>query len=222
MYRFYMKQGDKQILLPVTPSKVTTKVGNNNKTSYILNHGEINLLRKIGLRELAFTVLLPHRQFSFVQTESGFQAPEYFLTAFREFKESCKPISLIIFRKLADGTLLFCDNMEFVMEDYTILEQGGEQGDFWVDIRLKEYRFAQSIIYDMKQTENGVIQITEMGKSRSDAQAVSGSTYQVKAGDTLWAIAKRYYGDGAKYSEVAKKNQISNPHVIQPGQILQM
>jgi nucleoid-associated protein YgaU len=36
----------------------------------------------------------------------------------------------------------------------------------------------------------------------------------------LWAIAKKYYGDGNKYTEIAKANNISNPNVISVGQKL--
>ena len=44
--------------------------------------------------------------------------------------------------------------------------------------------------------------------------------YTVKAGDTLWAIAKHFYGDGSKYTEIAKANNISNPDIIYAGQKL--
>ena len=50
MYRLYLKQDGKQILLPVTPSEIETKTGNRNKAVYILNFGEMNLAKKPGLR----------------------------------------------------------------------------------------------------------------------------------------------------------------------------
>ena len=45
-------------------------------------------------------------------------------------------------------------------------------------------------------------------------------TYTIVRGDTLWGIAKRYYGDGAQYPKIynANKNIISNPNLIYPGQ----
>jgi nucleoid-associated protein YgaU len=45
-------------------------------------------------------------------------------------------------------------------------------------------------------------------------------TYDVVSGDTLWAIAERFYGDGSKYQVIANANGISNPDLIHPGQVL--
>lgn len=44
--------------------------------------------------------------------------------------------------------------------------------------------------------------------------------YTVKKGDTLWAIAQKYYGNGNRYPEIAKANGISNPDRISVGQKL--
>jgi nucleoid-associated protein YgaU len=45
-------------------------------------------------------------------------------------------------------------------------------------------------------------------------------TYTVVAGDTLSKIAKREYGDGAKWKRIyeANKDTIKNPDLIYPGQ----
>lgn len=45
-------------------------------------------------------------------------------------------------------------------------------------------------------------------------------THTVESGDTLWAIAERFYGDGSKYQQIADANGIANPDLIQPGQEL--
>lgn len=46
--------------------------------------------------------------------------------------------------------------------------------------------------------------------------------YTVKSGDSLSAIAKREYGDAAKWRRIydANRDQISNPDLIHPGQEL--
>jgi hypothetical protein len=45
-------------------------------------------------------------------------------------------------------------------------------------------------------------------------------TYTVVSGDTLWAIAERFYGDGSRYQAIADASGVSNPDLIYPGQVL--
>lgn len=49
-------------------------------------------------------------------------------------------------------------------------------------------------------------------------------TYTVEAGDSLWAIAQRFYGDGSQFSRIfeANRDQLDNPDMIQPGQVLRI
>jgi nucleoid-associated protein YgaU len=45
-------------------------------------------------------------------------------------------------------------------------------------------------------------------------------TYTVVGGDTLSAIAKRFYGDANQYMKIAQASGIANPDLIHPGQVL--
>ena len=45
-------------------------------------------------------------------------------------------------------------------------------------------------------------------------------THTVAAGDTLFNIAKQYLGDGNRYQELAKFNNIANPDHIEVGQTI--
>ncbi|MBU3061459.1 LysM peptidoglycan-binding domain-containing protein [Nocardia sp. NEAU-G5] len=45
-------------------------------------------------------------------------------------------------------------------------------------------------------------------------------TYTVAAGDTLWAIAERFYGDGNRYMDIAMASGIDNPDAVNVGQVL--
>lgn len=57
---------------------------------------------------------------------------------------------------------------------------------------------------------------TEPEERRTDAAG----TYTVKSGDNLWAIAKRIYGKGSDYGKIVRLNEIKNPNLIYPGQVL--
>jgi nucleoid-associated protein YgaU len=52
----------------------------------------------------------------------------------------------------------------------------------------------------------------------------SSSMAAVKRGDTLWGLARRFYGKGERYPEIhgANKQQIKNPHLIYPNQQLEI
>ncbi len=49
-------------------------------------------------------------------------------------------------------------------------------------------------------------------------------THTVESGDTLWAIAEKYYGDGNQYPKIfgANRDQLDNPDLIHPGQELKI
>ena len=55
----------------------------------------------------------------------------------------------------------------------------------------------------------------------SQTGAASTKTYTVQAGDCLWTLAEKYYGNGTQYKRLAAANPaITNPDLIYPGQVL--
>ena len=52
----------------------------------------------------------------------------------------------------------------------------------------------------------------------------SPTTYTVQSGDTLSAIAKRFYGNANEYMDIfnANRDQLSDPDMIKPGQVLKI
>ncbi len=50
--------------------------------------------------------------------------------------------------------------------------------------------------------------------------APAAQEYVVESGDTLSAIAQRFYGDAGQYAKIAQVNGIDNPDLIQVGQRL--
>lgn len=61
---------------------------------------------------------------------------------------------------------------------------------------------------------------TEQERKKRELEA--DGTYIVKAGDTLWAIAKTFYGSGIECMRIVRKNKIKNPNLIYPGQVLKV
>ncbi|MBI1864024.1 LysM peptidoglycan-binding domain-containing protein [Candidatus Woesebacteria bacterium] len=50
-------------------------------------------------------------------------------------------------------------------------------------------------------------------------QKITENTYTVVHGDNLWKIAVRAYGDGYKWLEIAKANNLKNPNIIHSGNV---
>lgn len=46
--------------------------------------------------------------------------------------------------------------------------------------------------------------------------------YTVKEGDTLFTIAEKYYKDGFKYNEIQKINNLTDPNIVESGQVLEI
>ena len=51
---------------------------------------------------------------------------------------------------------------------------------------------------------------------------ISGSTYTVQRGDTLWDISVRAYGDGYHWTQIAQLNNLADPNLIFSGNKLQL
>jgi len=62
--------------------------------------------------------------------------------------------------------------------------------------------------------------LPEPGQTEEEIEAISEGAYTIKKGDTLWSIAESQYGDGYKWSEIAKANDLENPSQIEEGQKL--
>lgn len=215
-YDFYLNK----CLLPITPDKLEIKVNNANDTLTLINEGEINLLKTPKLADVEFECRIPQVKYPFATYKSGFQGASYFLDYFESLKVDKKPFQFIVSRTMPNGKILFSTNMKVSMEDYKITEQAKEGFDLMVKIKLKQYRDYRIKTVNLKTVDSKLKATTQ--KSRA-ANAVTASTYTVVRGDCLWSIAKRFYGDGAKYTIIyhANKEVIGgNPNRIYPGQVL--
>lgn len=65
-------------------------------------------------------------------------------------------------------------------------------------------------------------QATMAEKTPSPALKIEGESYSVVKGDNLWSICVRAYGDGYKWVEVAKVNDLKNPGYIEVGQVIKL
>lgn len=58
---------------------------------------------------------------------------------------------------------------------------------------------------------------TGVGGETITEKTIMADKYTVEKGDCLWNIAVRAYGDGFRWLEIAKANNLDNPDLIHPG-----
>jgi len=54
----------------------------------------------------------------------------------------------------------------------------------------------------------------------AEKATVTGTSYKVVKGDSLWSISVKTYGDGYGWTKIWKANKLANPDYIEAGQVL--
>ena len=226
MYIFYIND----TRLPVTPSKLSVKIKNQNKTVNLVDGSEYNILKMPGLSEYSFDVLLPMYEYPFSVYESGFLPPSHFLSLFEDIKVNRRVCALRIIRGDEDMESL---PIKCTLEDYTIKEDAGTR-DITAALKFKQYEYKKTLILNFTE-KNDNTEVTAR-QDRPVEKEVQTFDHTVAENDTLWHIAKRYYGDGSRWQEIYSANAdviesaakangragSSNGHWIYPGTVLKI
>ncbi|PIR99317.1 hypothetical protein COT87_00020 [Candidatus Collierbacteria bacterium CG10_big_fil_rev_8_21_14_0_10_44_9] len=109
---------------------------------------------------------------------------------------------------------------------WKIAEKAYGSGYNWVDI-AKENKLINAGKIEIGQELNlPKVAIKEVVKNIqvADKDAITGNSYTVIKGDYLWSIAVRAYGDGYKWVDIAKDNNIDLKHAnyIEIGLVLKL
>lgn len=246
MYYFFLGT----IPLPVTPASLNIKTPSKNQTVTLINDGEINILKTPGLREISFEFMLPQNKYPFtnpyalakeytasvyipllntlngIKLETGVKRWDYALSPATDILASKPPFQFIVTRMSPKGKILFFTNIRCQIEDLEYDEDAASHGlDVMCRITLKEYKdfgTSRSLIAQAAQLGVAATSFFVESKERSTSTKSTPTKYTVKKGDTLWNICKEKLGDGQKYKEIAKLNNIENPDLIKVGQVLRL
>lgn len=101
-----------------------------------------------------------------------------------------------------------------------------EKNEIWNAIKTIP-DWSKEVVADIRVTGGGSTAAPggpAASKAAGAAVATQARTYTVKAGDTLSKIAKEYLGNASDYMRIfeANKDQLSNPDLIKPGQVLRI
>ena len=107
-------------------------------------------------------------------------------------------------------------NHDVYLDNYKISYENGF-GDYTYEVAFVQAK-------DLKISTVGTSNDTSSSNQTSDQRPSmpKSTTYTVKSGDTLWDIAQKNLGSGARYPEIASLNGLSNPNLIKVGQVLKL
>ena len=96
---------------------------------------------------------------------------------------------------------------------WTISENFYKSGYNWVDI-AKENNLDNPDSIEVGQSLRVPKDVKIISPVQEVVGRIEGNSYKVLEGDNLWDISVRAYGDGYKWVEVAKKNNLVNPNFL--------
>lgn len=203
---FWIKQDEEALQLPVKPTEFNVTVAHRNTVVNVIQLGDINLMGKTGLREVSLSSFFPAKDYNF-SNNSGRKTPIACVNQLESWRNSGKPVRVIITDLL---------NMEATIESFTWGERDAT-GDIYYTMALKEYKKIKT-----KKATVTVETVKPTTRETKAPESNPSKTYTAKKGDCLWSIAKRFYGNGAKYTKIyeANKDTIKNPNLIQVGQVI--
>lgn len=191
-YDFYIDD----LLLPITPAKINTKIKNKNKVVTLLNGEELNLLKKPGLTEFNFEFRVPSDEFPSVK---AFVSPQSVLNKLQDLKVNKKTFQFKILRSKYQNNLNDSINKSVTLEDYEILEDAENGMDLIISIFLKQYIPLKTKIINVNADNNSKLEAGEgnvpMKARRLDNSLASNVIHGIKENvskilDTVMGVKK--------------------------------
>ena len=211
-YSVYFKYGSKKYKLPVNPEEIKRSRELNIETYQVLEEGQVSIPSYCSLEEYSFEAEFPSQDVNYMEPGAEADA-DYYEKMFRKAQKNKKPIRFIASNDISDDI-----SVKVLVKSVEVVEKAGEEGDKYISLTLLEYKGAGKR-YVAVQTPDATVKQEETPLAENPA-VTANKTHTVQSGDTLWGIAKKYYGNGSQYQKIVSANpSIKNPNLIYPGQV---
>lgn len=215
-YAIFFDKDNKTYRLPVNPEELITSNKLNTEKYNILKLGEVVVASNKGLTTYSFETEFPHKANHYVNSSKDFKGSDFWINLFETWNKNKEVVRFIATNGLGRDI-----NTLVLIESFEVIEKAGEEGDKYVSFELIEYVEHKKKVSTIKITKKNVGVVKSITSYQTSPKATN-RTYTVVSGDTLWGIAKMYYGNGAQYPKIfnANRNILKNPNLIYPGQKL--
>lgn len=191
---FTFISGGEELSLPVTPAAIETASGIRIETVNINGLGDLRIAGNRTLANITISSFFPAHQYRFANAR---YSPQEYVRKFQAMARAKSPVRFIV-----HGTGI---NLSVFVEGIRFGEKDGTN-DIYYSISLSECEAAM------------------IGGGTPPRPISSGhggtTTYTVKRGDTMWSIARRFLGNGSRYPEIERANNLKEGYVLLPGQVL--
>jgi len=204
----WFKTKDKAIRLPVIPSEFERVIGADYETNNIIGLGDVATFNSNGLAQLNLSSFFPNKDYGFNEY-SNVPKPYDMVSHFKEWKNKGTVVRVIL-----TGTDI---NQEMYITNFSYGEKDGT-GDVYYSIDLLECRPITIPVITENNSSNtqNASRPTDNNNNNSsnnknNANNITQKTHKVVKGDSLWAIAQKYYGKGSLYPKIKEANKGKYP-----------
>lgn len=204
----WLRQADNTFRFPILPPSFEINGNATINTSNILGVGDIAVFGGLGLKTIELSSFFPNQEYSFCNY-NGFPKPYDCVNLIQGWMKEG-----FILRFIITETNV---NFECIIADFNYKEQDCSR-DVYFTLSLKEYRRIKISKVNAKDDDLSSSIDLPITKGFETKQ----KTHKVIEGDTLFKIAKKYYGNGDLWQKIyeANKDKIKSPNIIQNGWIL--
>lgn len=213
-YAVYFIYGSRKYKLPVNPEEIKRTRELQIETYQVLEGGQVSVPVSCALEEFSLEAEFPSREYHYMEP-GGKADADYYEKMFKKAQKNKQPIRFIASNGETDDI-----STKVLVKSVEAVEKAGEEGDKYLVLTLLEYG-SSGKRYVAVPTQNAVRKQEQEREQLENPAVTENKTHTVQSGDTLWGLARKYYGDGSRYTKIASANPtIKNPNLIYVGQIL--
>ena len=200
----YLGTDNDKIRFPVVPSSIGVNRSNNIDTQAVIKLGEVPIFNGTSLKTIELTSFFPNQEYSFCDY-TGFMKPYEFSDKIQKWMYEGKPLRIIV----TDSPT----NMQCLIQQFDTVEQDGTR-DLYFTLNLLEYKpieVPNLSNNNQSNNSNNSQNISRPSENNNSSNSNQQQTHKVVKGDSLWAIAQKYYGKGSLYPKIKEANKSKYP-----------